>query len=259
MRYNQWHKSTNFLTPTLYTQELSEYTESLTYDLLPSDVAERAKMIILHILGAAIAAKDTDVVKKSIKMACQANGGQGGDVTVWGSGIKLSAVNAALVLGTMADALRWEDCSWTGYPGASVVPCAWIAAEERHKSGKELIAAVVAGYEAYQRIAMAIQPSKKHWDANGWGSTSWQIFASVIPIAKLYGLDARKINQSLGLACESSTLSASYSETTMSDFGHYEYGYRARDGVLIAQSAEYGVHNCRDVFDETLLYKQDLP
>ena len=97
MRYNQWHKSTNFLTPTLYTQELSEYTESLTYDLLPSDVAERAKMIILHILGAAIAAKDTDVVKKSIKMACQANGGQGGDVTVWGSGIKLSAVNAALV------------------------------------------------------------------------------------------------------------------------------------------------------------------
>ena len=43
---------------------------------------------------------------------------------------KMAAVNAALALGTMSDALDWEDCSWTGHPAAGVIPCAWLAAEE---------------------------------------------------------------------------------------------------------------------------------
>ena len=78
-------------------------------------------------------------------------------------------------------ALDWEDCSWTGHPAAGVIPCAWLAAEEKHKSGKELITAIVAGYEVYQRIAMAVQPSDERWKTKGWGLTSWQIFACILP------------------------------------------------------------------------------
>lgn len=40
------------------------------------------------------------------------------------------------------------------------------------------------------------------------------------------------VNSALALG----TLPTSYHEATMSDFGRYEYGYRARDGFLIAKS-----------------------
>lgn len=254
MRYNRLYKENNFLTPTTYTQELSEYTENLKYEDIPAEVLERAKMILLQTVGAALAAKGTPISDKINASAEEANGGEGGTVTVWGSGKKMAAVNAALALGTMADALDWEDCSWTGHPSAGIIPCAWIAAEEKHRSGKDLLTAIVAGYEVYQRIACSVQPSSERWKEKGWGLTSWQIFACIIPVAKLYGLDARKINQSIGMGCECSTVPTAYHATTMSDFYHYEHGYRARDGFLIVKSVEKGIHNQRDALDEPRCY-----
>ena len=249
MRYNRLYKDNNFLTPTTYTQELSEYAEQLKYEDLPAEVVERAKMILLQTVGVALAAKGTPIAEKVTRMAKEANGGVGGGTTVWGSGEKLAAVNAALALGTTSDALDWEDCSWTGHPSAGIIPCAWLAAEEKHKSGKDLITAIVAGYEVYQRIAMAVQPSDERWKTKGWGLTSWQIFGCILPVAKLYGLDARQINQAIGMGCECSTLPTAYHATTMSDFYHYEHGYRARDGFVIAKAVEKGIHNNRDALD----------
>ena len=45
MRYNRLYKDNDFLTPTTYTQELSEYAEQLSYEDIPPEVVERAKMI----------------------------------------------------------------------------------------------------------------------------------------------------------------------------------------------------------------------
>ena len=254
MRYNRLYKDNHFLTPTTSTQQLSEYAENLKYEDIPAEVVERAKMILLQTVGVALASKGTPIYNKVIQMAREANGGEGGTTTVWGGGGKMAAINAALALGTTTDALDWEDCSWTGHPAAGVIPCAWLAAEERHKSGKDLITAIVAGYEVYQRIAMAVQPSDERWKTKGWGLTSWQIFGCILPIAKLYGFDARKINQAIGMGCECSTLPVAYHATTMSDFYHYEHGYRARDGFCIAKAVEKGIRNNRDALDEPRCY-----
>ena len=254
MRYNRLYKENNFLTTTTYTQQLSEYAEQLKYEDLPAEVVEQAKLLLIHTVGAVLAAAKSDIAAKVLKMACEANGGAGGPTTVWGCGTKLAAVNSALVLGTLADVLDQEAYSQTGRPAAGIIPCAWLAAEEKHCSGKELIAAIVAGYEVYQRIAMAVQPSEERRKEKGWGLTSWQIFACILPTAKVYGMDARKINQSIGMGCECSTLPTDYHNVTDSDFRSYEYGYRARDGVLIAKSVNRGIHNQRDALDEPRCY-----
>ena len=141
MRYNRFHKDNNFLTPTTYTQELSEYTVNLKYEDIPAEVIERAKMIMLQTIGVTLAARSTPISEKVREMSREANGGLGGPTTVWGTGEKLAPVNAALALGTMSDSLDWEDCSWTGHPSAGIIPCAWLASEEKHKSGKDLLTA----------------------------------------------------------------------------------------------------------------------
>ena len=109
MRYNRLYKDNNFLTPTNYTQQLSAYTVNLKYEDLPPEVVERAKMILLQTIGVALASKNTAIAQKALKMALEANGGNGGPTAVWGSGKKMGTINAALALGTMSDALDWED------------------------------------------------------------------------------------------------------------------------------------------------------
>lgn len=254
MRYNRFHKGTNFLTPTTYTQELSEYAVNLKYEDLPTEVIEKAKAILLNTVGAALAGRSTKAAQDAMRIAAEANGGFGGPVTVWGSNKKLSAINAAYVLGTMADALDWEDAAWTGHPASAAVTAAWVAAQECHKSGKELLCAIVAAYEVYQRIAMHIFPSEQRWKAKGCGQASWQIFASIVAAAKLYDLDARKMNQALGMGCESSPLPTTFHTVTKSNSRYHEYGYRAKDGVLIAKCVEKGINNNRDALDESRCY-----
>ena len=258
MHYNRLYEDNNFHTPTTYTQELSDYAANLKYEDIPGEVIERAKMIMLQTIGVTLASKDTRLSGKIRKIALEANGGEGGPATIPGTGEKLSAPYAAMAMGTMADALDWEDCSWTGHPSAGIIPCAWLAAEEKHKSGKDLLTAIVTGYEVYQRIACAVQPSNERWKTKGWGLTSWQIFGALIPVVKLYGFDARKINQAIGMGCECSTLPVAYHATTMSDFYHYEHGYRARDGFLIAKCVEKGIKNQMDALDCPACYTEPI-
>lgn len=254
MRYNRFHKNTGFLTPTTYTQELSEYIAKLKYEDLPAEVVEKAKAILVNTVGAALAGRSTKAAQDALRIAAQANGGFGGSVSVWGSGEKLSAVNAAYVLGTMADALDWEDAAWAGHPASAAVAAAWAAAQEKHKSGKELITAIVAAYEVYNRVAMHIFPSRERRLAKGIGEASWQIFAGIVPAAKLYGLDERKINQALGMGCESSPLPTTYHSVTKSNSKYHEYGYRAKDGILISKCVEKGINNNRDALDDARCY-----
>lgn len=249
MRYTRSYLDNNCIAPTNYTQQLCQYLENLKYEDLPEEVVERAKLILVHTLGVSLAAKDTEVAKKADQLALMGNNGLGGSCTRWIEGGNLSAVNAALLSGVLADALDWEDCSYTGHPSAGIIPVAVIAAEEKHKSGKELITAIVGAYELYQRIANAVQPGPEK-KKNGWGLTSWQVFGPLLAASKLYGLDARKIDQAIGMAIEHSTIPASYHGTTMSDFYHYEYGYRNRDAVVLAKAAEKGIHNQRDMLDD---------
>ena len=109
MRYNRLYKDNNFLTPTTYTQTLSEYAANLKYEDIPPEVVERAKMILLQTLGVTLGAKGTPIYKKALRMAKEANGGAGGATTMWGTGEKLSAINAALALGGFTSGLAVAD------------------------------------------------------------------------------------------------------------------------------------------------------
>ena len=248
MHYN-WHSIT-----TNYTDVLSEFTEKIKYEDIPPEVIERAKMIMLQTIGVSLAAKDVPGTRKAIEMALAANGGPGGSVTGWVSGDPLTPANAAFLSGSISDMLDWEDTAWTGHPSAGIVPCAWVMAEHLKKSGKDLLTAIVVGYEVYQRIACAVQPSLDFQAKHGWGLTSWQIFGCIIPAVKLMGLDANAINKAIGLGTACSTIPTCLHEFTMSDFYHYEHGLRARDGILIAELVSKGVHNFMDGLDDPAAY-----
>ena len=131
---------------TNYTEKLARYTADLTFDQIPPQVIERAKLMTLHTLGCTLAAQKDELAVSSVKVGKAMNNGAGGSATVWITGEKLSPANASFVNSTVSDILDWEDCSWTGHPSASAVPVSIAMAEDRHATGREFLAALVASY-----------------------------------------------------------------------------------------------------------------
>lgn len=238
---------------TAYTQTLAEFVVNLKFEDIPPEVVERAKHLAMQTIGVSLGCNGLPIAKKAIGIG-KACGNGAPSATLWIDGSKVSMTSAAFCNSTLADALDWEDCSWTGHPSASVIPCAWAVAEALHRSGKDFLTAVVAAYEVYQRIAMVVQPPRD-WDImKGWGLTSWQIFAGLVPSARLMNLTAEQLNQAFGFGVLCCPIQSNLHHITMSDAYHFEHGFRSKDGILCAMTASAGVDNYQDCFDDTYSY-----
>lgn len=243
---------------TEYTQKLADYAVDLKYENIPEEVIERAKMLTLHTLGVALAAKPIELSDSAVKIAEAANGGKGGESSVWLGGNQLSMASAAFANGTLADMLDWEDCAWGGHPNAGAIPVAMAVAEGLKKDGKSYLEAVVAGLEVYQRVSMAVQPADDFDHSQGWAIANWQIFAASTPAAKLMGLTKEQMNQAFGMSVLYAKMPSNLQQGTMSNAYHYEYGITSQNGVLAAMGAKEGVANLKDCFDIPYAYCEQL-
>lgn len=244
---------------TNYTEILSEFTANLKYEDIPVEVRERAKLIAMQTVGVSLATKGTSVAERCVTLGKFTGGVQTeGGATLWTTGEKSTVAGAAFCNSTLADALDWEDCSWTGHPSAGIVPVAFAVAEAEHKTGKEYITAIVAAYEVYQRIAMVVQPPENWPNYKGWGLTSWQSFAGLLPAAKLYDLNVEQVNQALGFGVTNCTIPGQHHHVTMSDAYHYEHGYRSLDGVVAAMNVKLGISNYMDALDDPWSFENHM-
>ncbi len=236
-----------------YTEILSAYAARLRYDDLPPEVVARARQLTLHVLGVSLASLPMEQATKVTTMV-QSKGGVP-EATVWGSdGGKVPADEAALANGTLADLLDWEDCSWTGHPSAGAIPVALAMGEKLDSSGTDYLTSVVAAFEVYQRIAMAVQPTRERWGSGrGWGLVSWQVYAPVVAAAKLMGLDADGVVKALGAAYYQVIMTAGKhtggAGVGASDIYHYAHGFCNRNGICAAQMAELGFDGMTDSLD----------
>ena len=235
-----------------YTQILADYLEHLRFEDIPPEVIERAKLVTLHTVGAAISSIRSKAAHDMIEMAKDMGGSDHCTATLMGDGTPVAVTNAVLANGTMADLLDWEDCSWTGHGSAGLIPVAMALGEQRHCSGKDYLTAVVAGFEGYHRIAMAVQPSLAYLTSGiGWGLVSWQIFAASLPAGKLKNFNGDQFNQLFGASQYTTVVPTNrHSEGNFkSDIYHYCHGFCARNGIVAANVTEKGFANLDNCFE----------
>lgn len=232
------------------TQKLAEIVANITYEDIPASVIEQVKRLTIHTIGVSIASAPISASKNAIKLS-EDNGGRE-EATIWGgSGKKVPAESAAFANATQADVLDWEDCSWTGHPSAGAIAAAFSVAEAEKKGGKDYITAVAAAYEGYQRIAMAVQPSKEYLKKHAWGLSSWQIFGSTFAATKLYGFNADQTNQAIGATVYATPgpLGLHAAGRAKSDIYHFAHGTDAYSGIFAAKITKAGFDNGRDYLD----------
>jgi 2-methylcitrate dehydratase PrpD len=178
-------------------QELAKFAREITYDKLPEEVIRQAKLCLLDLVGAACAgatALPGHVVTEIIEEA----GGSPQAVLIGRKG-KVPALNAALGNGLYAHALELDDLHRSSIlrPGSPIIPAALAAAEKTGASGKDLITAIVVGYEVGIRIAEAMTPSHYNfWHTTGTCGT----FAAAIAAGKVMDLDEEQLINALGHA-----------------------------------------------------------
>ena len=234
--------------PTDYTKQICHFIKELKYEDIPPFVIERAKMMVMQTAGVCLCSAELQQIKDVIEMSKEMSGGNEGNATLWGDGAKVSWEAAALTAGTMGDMLDWEDCSVTGHPSAGVITSAIIATEVLHKSGKDMLTAIVAGYEVYQRVALVGKSN----------IVGYNIFGILPVLMKLLDLSEEKMNQAFGIGTACAIIPTSPHETTMSDSLNYLYGYKAENTITMIKTALNGIENMEDAFDDPTAYQLHL-
>ncbi len=226
------------------TKQLCRFIKTLQYEDIPPAVIERAKMMVMQTVGVSLCSTELKQVQDAIAIAKEMSPGSEGTATLWADGAKVSWEAAALAAGTMGDTLDWEDCSVTGHPSAGVIPTAVIASEVLHKSGKDLLTAVVVGYEVYQRVALAGRSN----------IVGYNIFGNLAVLMKLLDLSEEQMNQAFGVGTACAIIPANVHEITMSDSLNYLYGFRAESTITMIKTVLEGIENMEDAFDDPSAY-----
>lgn len=185
-------------TTTQQTRCLAAYLCGMDVSKFSDHTVDITKMCIEDFIGVAIAGsakKESGIWKEyySGKLtAPQASTFQPGFTKVTVE--QAAALNA--VFGHVMDMDDVHNASIT-HLAVITVPTAFALGQQLGKSGKEIIEAVAAGYEAGARIGEAINPSSyKYWHTTGVVGA----FAAGVTAAKLLGLDEEQMVNCLGSA-----------------------------------------------------------
>lgn len=139
--------------------QLAKFIHDVKYENLPNNVVERAKTCFLDYVGVALAGYQTELGKIIVSVMKELEGVS--ESTIIGDGTRIPSVNAAYTNGALAHIHELDDGHRVamGHPGAPVISAALAVGEKVGASGKELIEAIVAGYEVFIRVGTAINPS----------------------------------------------------------------------------------------------------
>ncbi len=127
--------------------------------------------------------------------------GAPGRSTVVGGGAATTPAMAALANGASAHAFELDDVheEAISHPGAVVIPAALALAEDTGASGRDLLEAIVIGYEAMGRAGIAVGPSSHM--LRGFHPTSMSgVFGAAAAAGRLLGFDGRQLNEAFGIA-----------------------------------------------------------
>jgi 2-methylcitrate dehydratase PrpD len=217
------------------TAQIAATAAGLQYADLPAGAVEVVRQCVLDTLGVAIAGSD-DTVTAKLRKLCLVEGGAPVAPLLWQGG-RLSRRQAALVNGTSAHALDYDDNNLTmpGHVSAVVLPAALAAAAGRRASGRDLVTAFAAGFEAACSIGATIAPG--HY-ARGFHATGTNgSLGAAVASARMAGLDARRTAHALSIA---TTMAAGLKGLFGTMCKPFHAGRGAENGVLAALLAEDG-------------------
>ena len=230
------------------TEVVAQYVAELGYAHLPAEVVEKAKAVILDALGCSLACSTLPLGQAAIDYARRQVGRPVS--TLIGTAFKTGAEDAALVNGILGHGDEIDETVLGfGHAAAVLVPAVLAAGEREQATGRDMIVALVIGYDVATRLARAGFSLDVLAPRNWQQASSAGSIAAAAAAGKLLGLNQRQLQIALGLGAEQ----ACGLQTMRTESGHMNksmhMGVGSRNGVASAYLARSGYGGVLNVFD----------
>lgn len=224
--------------------QLAAFALDHRWEDVPDDVRALARGHFLDALGIALASSRTDFAA-AVHGAARSLGA-GGEATAIGFGTRLPAPSAALVNGTLAHGLDFDDTHVEAvyHASAPALAAALAAGEAAGADGRRTLAAFVVGLEIGCRLAGAA-PGAFH-DRGFHPTALCGTFASAAVAARLAADDRTALVHALGL-CGSQA--AGILELRESWLKRLHPGWAAHSGLVAAALGRHGFRGPATVFE----------
>ncbi len=182
------------------TGALARFGAAFSLDDVPEDDRRYAKLLLLDLLGCALAGLDTEEARIA-RRAGRALSPGGGGASIWGTGEAAHPGIAAMANGAAAHALELDDFHGVDHSGAVTVPALMAAADAGGEAdGRRFLEGMVFGYEVGRRLLDGAGGYRRH-NAAGWHTTgTLGSYAAAAAVAKFLGLDEERTVWALGIA-----------------------------------------------------------
>jgi 2-methylcitrate dehydratase PrpD len=211
---------------------------------VPAQVSASVRQRILDILGICVAASPLPT-SAAVRRFARAHGGPA-EATAVGMGGQVPATWAALVNGTLAHSLDFDDTHLPSvvHPSATIVPTCLAAGQLARVPGRQVVAAAAAGLEACVRLGMAGYDQRagtSTYFEKGFHATSiCGAIAGAGAAASLLGIDVEGIANamSVGASMAGGLIEANRGGGTVK---RIHCGWAAHAAVSAARLAEMGI------------------
>src|SRR5215468_4115268 len=235
-------------------EKLAEWT--LTPRDIPAAGVHQAKLLMLDAIGCGFAAFGEDGADAVLQTLAHMGGAP--QCTVLGSTTKTSAPNAVLVNGSLIrmldlnDYVNTKDGQIGGHPSDNI-PVALAAGELSGAAGRDVVAAIVIGYEIYGRL-------KELMDRDGdWDGVTVSGFAAPGMAGRLMGLPARELAQALALSGMRAITPLAVRQGDISAAKSVSNALVAQTGVQATILAKHGLTGPLDLFENPHGLKSVFP
>ncbi|MBM3491463.1 MAG: MmgE/PrpD family protein [Alphaproteobacteria bacterium] len=224
--------------------QLGEFASRLRFEDLPAAVVDKAKAVVNHALTVAMTSTDVPSVVAARRAVLAAerlgpgNIGPGQGATLWVTGERATRVGTVFA-NAVAIAVNNQCDSYhmLTHPGVLIVPAALATAEGQGCDGRQLLTAIVAGYEVQCRCSRDFIPSTP---ARGFrASPVYGLLGCAAATAKLLGLDGGQTAHAIALAASFAGSLIEGQRTGARD-SHFAEGQAARTGMWAASLAAEG-------------------
>ena len=231
------------------TRQLSEFVAGISYDGLPTDVAERTKALILDLVGIALRARREAESTPSLLAAAERLGLARGAASVIGDDARFAPPGAALINGVLGHSLDFDDTHAAGslHASAPIVPAALAAAEMTGAEGREVIAGIVAGFEVQIRLSLALVP-KDHYLRGYHPTATCGAFGAAAAAARVFGLTPEQVANAFGI-CLSQTAGSLQFVANGAWTKRFQVGNAAMSGLIAASLAREGFQGAAEAIE----------
>ena len=233
---------------TAVTEILARFAANLRFEDLPPEVVDRSKLLFMDLSGIIVRSLGLDSTQVLMESLKDLNLDQGA-LQVLGSTERWRPQAAALITGAAAHSLDFDDTHAAAqlHPGAPIIPAALAAAQMQGASTRDLIVAIVAGYEVMIRVAYGVTVLR-HSERGFHPSATVGVFGATAAAGSIFKLSPAQMEHAFGTALSESAGTGQFA-VNGAWTKRFHVGNAAAGGLLAASLAKRGFTGATQAFE----------